>query len=164
MNLKKILLLSLFFVPFMKLFSQTVEFGYDANGNRLSRELVVEQLQANTVSLPDINTKSLNSTEDAKTTESEESKQDSITPEDEKIITVVYPNPTKGLIGIDITNLPENSVNELELYDLSGNEISVIKNFSYHTEIDMSGYNNGIYILRIKIGKKTSDWKVIKNQ
>jgi hypothetical protein len=37
------------------------------------------------------------------------------------------------------------------------------KNIENHTEIDITRFIDGIYILRVKINEKTFDWKVIKN-
>jgi hypothetical protein len=59
--------------------------------------------------------------------------------------------------------MPLNSISELRLYDLSGNEIVMKKNIENHTEIDITRFIDGIYILRVKINEKTFDWKVIKN-
>jgi hypothetical protein len=148
----------------MNLFSQTIGFSYDASGNRVSRTLVVQQLQASSDSLPSINAKSLNSVENVKSSETADVKQDSIKSENGEITPRVYPNPTKGLIEINISNMPFNPTNEMRLYDITGSEMTMKRNFDSKSEIDLTQYKNGIYILRIKINGKTFDWKVIKNQ
>lgn len=181
MNRKRIILLSLALFLVLNLFSQSVAYTYDDSGNRLTRTIVVQQQQSNSQKLPLVSQKSLKSTENVKG-----SGQDQSTPEvespananekvqedslkgktisgDEDIITHVYPNPNKGLLKVDITNMPLNSINEMRLYDLSGLELTVIRNFDSHSEIDISQFHDGIYILRIKIDERVFDWKVIKN-
>jgi len=112
------------------------------------------------VSFPVSNPKSLKSTVEAKvSSESTEKLQG----EDQEISMVIYPNPNKGILKINISNLPLNSTNELKLYDLSGIELLSSRNFESYLEIDISGYKDGIYILRIKINEKITDWKIIKN-
>jgi hypothetical protein len=177
MNRKHIILTSLALFTLMRLFGQRVEFTYDDNGNRLTRTIIVEQLQSNTVTFPVINPKSLITAENEMANELEAGTtlqkdnagavegltRESLKPEEEKIVTIIYPNPSIGLIKIDITNLPLNSINEMRLYDLAGLEKLVKRNFDNHVEIDISHLRDGIYILRIKINGSTFDWKVIKN-
>ena len=83
--------------------------------------------------------------------------------EDGAIETFVYPNPNKGLIKINISNLPLQSINEMRLYDLSGTELTLKTKFGSYSEIDISQYSDGIYILRIRINDKIFNWKVIKS-
>jgi hypothetical protein len=145
----------------MDIIGQTVMFTYDQNGNRLTRSLVVEQLQSSSVSFPVINQKLLrSSTEFSKTKESAKGSSEN---ETGKLKTLVYPNPTKGLIRIDISNMPKNSRNEIRLFDLSGNQLLIEKNSESYSEIDINSFKDGIYILRIKVNEQIFDWKVIKN-
>jgi hypothetical protein len=43
--------------------------------------------------------------------------------EEGEISSSVYPNPSKGIIKVDISNMPSNATTELRLYNLSGTEI-----------------------------------------
>lgn len=163
----------------INLFSQTVEFTYDNNGNRLNRTIQTEQLRSNTVKFPVVNPKSLKALdamgtalESGITSKNEEVKgtkgnedvtRESIKQENKEIVTLVYPNPNKGLLKIDISNMPLNSVSEMKLYDLAGIEKTSKRNFESYSEIDISQFKDGIYILRIKINTKIFDWKIIKN-
>ena len=183
MNYKRIIPVILVLFQSITLFGQKVEFTYDDNGNRLSRTItvdqptvphdpppidppprnggssrtiLVDQLKSNTVQFLVFNPKSLESTESMKSIVSDEEEKG-------EIITLVYPNPNKGLIKIDISNLPLESKNEMRLYDLSGIELIVKRNFDSYSEIDISQFKDGIYILRIKINDKVFDWKVIKS-
>jgi hypothetical protein len=166
MNYKKIIPVILVLFQSVKLLGQSVEFTYDDNGNRLSRTITVELLKSGTVQFPFLNPKSLKSIspELAKTKESEIAKSVKEGESEEgEISTLVYPNPNKGLIKIDISNMPLKSKNEMRLYNLSGTELTVKRNFDSYSEIDISQFKDGIYILRIKINESIYDWKVIKS-
>lgn len=148
----------------INLFSQKIEFTYDENGNRLSRmTLTVEQLRSNTVKFPVYNPVNLKSVENAKAMGIEDAAKNSTGIEEGEMITLVYPNPNKGLIKIDISNIPLESNNEMRLYDLSGMELKVKRNFDSYSEIDISQLKDGIYILRIKINNTITDWKIVKS-
>ena len=149
MNLKRILLIFFVLSQMTIVFSQSIEFTYDDNGNRLTRTIIVEQLQSQNIKFPVVNPKSLIPA-DSKAQAQEINKdaifsefKDELESEDGEIATVVYPNPNKGLIKIDISNLPLNSTSETRLFDLNGNELSVIKNIESHSEIDINKYRDG---------------------
>ncbi len=48
------------------------------------------------------------------------------------------------------------------VYGIQGNLIRSVKVKGKSTRIDLSNQPQGIYILKINIGEKSSDWKVIK--
>ena len=177
MNLKGIILVIFVLFQMINLFSQRVEFSYDESGNRTGRTIIVELLRPNSVIFPVLNPKTLNSTENAvakgleigTTSQNadrkalDDSARERIKQEDGEIVTLVYPNPNKGLVKIEISNMPLNSKNEMRLYNLSGTELIVKRNFESYSEIDISRFKDGIYILRIKVNESVFDWKVIKN-
>ena len=119
--------------------------------------LVTEQLKSGTVNFPVLNPKGLESVE----SKSIESKA-SVETEEGKINTLIYPNPTSGVLKIEILNMPLGSKTEARLYDLSGNELIVRKNLELLSEITVSHLKGGIYILRVRVNEKLFDWKVIK--
>lgn len=178
MNCKRIILIGLALCQMMYLFSQKVVFTYDSNGNRSSRTIVVEPIDTNNAMFPITEPKNLRSLGNsrAKSLEVGESIQtadakgnnniirERIKTEEDGIAALVYPNPNKGLIKIDISNMPTTSINEMRFYDLNGNELKALRNFDSHSEIDISQYKDGIYILRIKINSKRFDFKIIKGQ
>jgi hypothetical protein len=145
-------IVSVIFIIFLSigfLNGQTVSFTYDDSGNRNSR--TVQPLKA-AVQFPVVNPKNLLV---------EEAKAELIEGE---LSTLVYPNPSKGLIKIDILNMPLDARTEARFYDLSGKQQMVIRNFESSSEIDISKLKDGIYILRIKINERAFDWKVVKGQ
>jgi len=153
MNLKRLILIGFVLSQFIDTKCQTVDFFYDENGNRTSRILTVEQLKSGSTQFPVINTKDLKLVEDVQEQKSEES----------EIEAMVYPNPTKGVLHIDISNMPLNSKSELRIYDLSGVQLIIKRNFGEAVEVDMTQFKDGLYILRLKVNKKVFDWKVVKN-
>ena len=166
--MKRITLIMLVLFLFINLCGQRIEYTYDENGNRVSRMLItVEQLQSKTIYLPAIYSVNPNSSIPkqalAGATEDESIEELEIMTEEGEITTIVYPNPNKGLIKIDISNMQPGSNNEMRLYDLNGTELKIVKNFESHTEINISQFKDGIYILRIKINKSIHDWKIIKS-
>lgn len=78
----------------------------------------------------------------------------SSTNEEEMISFNLYPNPTDGLLYIDVPN-KEFTVS---IYTPSGSLIKKVKSSS----IDLSGNPNGLYFIKIQIGQKTILKKFIK--
>jgi YD repeat-containing protein len=122
---------------------QRVSFNYDYAGNRTSRIIIM----------------------------SSKSKQQQDTQEKQPagfsevlagILINIYPNPTEGLIKVDIQNLPEGETANLNLYTLSGNLIVSKQKVTSSTEINITGQAAGIYILKIVAGKEQTEWKIIK--
>jgi hypothetical protein len=180
MNHKRIILITLVLFQMATLFSQSVSFAYDDSGNRITRTIVVQQLKSNPLNSRVIDAKNLNATaekgtgqtastlagessENLKVNDQEEAMNEKALTEAGEITTLSYPNPNKGLLKIDISNMPLNPVTEMKLYDLSGMELTSKSNFESSSELDISRFRDGVYILQIKINEKTFDWKVIKN-
>lgn len=177
MNRKRIILIGLALFQMMNLLGQRVEFLYDENGNRTSRTIIVELLRPNTIEFPitdpkklgflgNLRAKSLEVGESLQTADAKGQDDpigERINSEEGEIFTNVYPNPNKGLIKIDISNMPLNSINEMRIYNLSGMELMSKRNFEGYSEIDISKFEDGIYILRIKINERIFYWKVVKN-
>jgi hypothetical protein len=71
----------------------------------------------------------------------------------------VYPNPTDGKFTI----VSKSNISSIEIYNLSGARIYSDFNFKKHTlsEIDLTGYAKGIYLLIMYDGAKIQSRKVI---
>lgn len=74
----------------------------------------------------------------------------------------IYPNPTKGLLKIDIEDY--NSTNDIDVsvYDLKGRLLIKDKISNSMADLDLSIYPNGIYILVLRKEGQTSEWKILK--
>jgi hypothetical protein len=161
MNTKLVLNIFIFYLCINCLHGQTINYTYDENGNRTTRVLIVEQQKSKGLNVPVEKLKDIPvevPKEDLKETETKTEKEAV-----GELKTLVYPNPSKGLIKIDIVNLPLDSRTEARLYDLSGTELIVKKNFDNYYEMDINKLKDGIYILRIVINDVATDWKIIKN-
>jgi hypothetical protein len=75
---------------------------------------------------------------------------------------IIYPNPTRGQLKVDIQADEKETNMALYLYDLSGKLLISKKPANNSTLLDLSGYSTGTYLLKILIGDKTSEWKIIK--
>ncbi|AZB33452.1 T9SS type A sorting domain-containing protein [Chryseobacterium bernardetii] len=74
--------------------------------------------------------------------------------------TVIFPNPTKGMIKIRTTF----KIEELYIYDLAGKIIMRKENLEEgKNTIDMTSYPQGIYWVRVRANNNWETFKVIKN-
>ena len=75
---------------------------------------------------------------------------------------LIYPNPTRGQLQIELIGYDKETKTNLFLYNLSG-ALLMSKSITNSSEIiDLSIYTVGMYILKIVWGDKTSEWKIIK--
>ncbi len=124
------------------IFPQTkVTFGYDAAGNRISRTIVISQL------------KSAPAPEEHTTVYSEMLSGIKLN---------IYPNPTDGILKVEILNLPDKQTADIMLYNLSGQLIFTKKGIEESTEIDISNQQAGTYLMKIVAGEYQTEWKIIK--
>ena len=121
----------------------TFSFGYDASGNRLTR----------TISL-----KSALITQDSVEIKKAQIPLDDLIGQ-HKIR--IYPNPTKGILGVEIQNIGENTAN-LQIYSLGGLLLQKVRLASEYGNVDLSRQPAGIYFLKIIVGNKNAVWKIIK--
>ncbi len=121
--------------------AQTVSFSYDNDGNIYQRKVLtvgpvgVKALSKDTVSVSEVIGQ-------------------------QKVI--LYPNPTKGQFQVSVNILDSKQKNYYNLYSLSGIKLTGKNISSELTNIDISSYPVGTYLLDIFLGDKVSRWKVIK--
>lgn len=144
-QLAKFILLVVLSLGGLSAFAQTqYEFTYDDSGNRIRREIIV--LQAKSASLLSENL--LN----------EEDEITSLFGEGE---VVIYPNPTKGILRIDLPSLTANGVT-LRLFDNQGRMLQSKQAVEMGNELELSHYSSGLYILVIQSGDQKKEWKIVK--
>lgn len=78
-----------------------------------------------------------------------------------KTITI-YPNPTKGLLSIEIDKYEADLKGDIQIYNLSGALINSHKINERTTQINLHNNPEGVYILRINLNGENSAWKIIK--
>jgi len=125
--------------------SAQVSYNYDDNGNRTSKVIILNTLKSDELINP------VNEVETA-------SIFDDII---DDVSIKIYPNPTKGLLRIDITNSYDID-GSIEIVNSTGKTISKTTTISETNSMDISKHPNGVYMMRIKINGETSVWKIIK--
>lgn len=75
---------------------------------------------------------------------------------------IIYPNPTKGLLNIELTGKPLETKAEYRLTDLSGKLIMHGQFDLMRLSLDLSHLLPGTYMLHIDMESKKDVWKIIK--
>ena len=70
----------------------------------------------------------------------------------------VYPNPSKGIISLELTDLKEA---ELSIYNVAGQKALTKKINEIKSKLDLSTFDNGIYFLNFKNNDGTTVKKII---
>jgi len=131
--------------------AQTVRYAYDPAGNRISRTIVLNTLR----SAPQ------NETEE----EEEEEKEASPTFVEQltdDLQVKIYPNPTKGLLQIEIAGNENDNNTPIAVFNQSGQQILATQTAGQITPVDLSGVPAGTYILRLIIRERTENYTIIK--
>ena len=144
---KTFLLFTLFtiIVCHSSLKAQDIQFDYDAAGNCI--------LKYKTIVLP------------SHIKGSNRSDSTDVAPESEIISdreVVIYPNPTKGALKIEIEGTTPEAPIQYILTDLSGKIISGARSADMYYLFDMTSFPSGVYLLRVMIDNKWNTWKIIK--
>ena len=132
---------------YLSAFSQNaIRFAYDALGNRVKREIVLQ-----------------NSDVVKRNMSSEEKKEDNFYSDmlSEKQIRI-WPNPTEGHLKVEIQGLAPEERACLRITSMSGAVVNVKETTSPVSELDLSHCINGIYLLHIATGRQETTWKIIK--
>ncbi|MDP3912945.1 MAG: T9SS type A sorting domain-containing protein [Bacteroidota bacterium] len=123
----------------------TYKFTYDASGNRLTRAVIL--LKSATIPVDTLQAKQVEK------------------PLDDQIglqKTRIYPNPTKGLLRIDLPALTEQEAT-ISLHDTNGRLIIQQPAIELNNELNLTVYPSGVYIMIIQIGQNDrKEWKIIK--
>ena len=154
--MKTITLILIILTSSITLLAQTsVEFLYDAAGNRTSRSIELPP-----VSQPGDTT--LKSGVESDVPKNQAAYEQVITTQSGETSINIYPNPNGGKFTVEISELVEHTPARLQLRDLAGTTI-VQKSISTRiTDIDISSQPPGTYMLLLHIGKQTSTWKIVK--
>ena len=74
----------------------------------------------------------------------------------------IYPNPTEGDLRIDITGIDNFERSEVTIHSSNGTVLNKISPLTASNEVDMTTYEDGIYLFVIRINDETTTWKIIK--
>jgi YD repeat-containing protein len=146
--MKNTLLLLLLFVGIHISNAQTpyLSYDYDASGNRIQRTVIMKK-SMNAIGL------------NGSTTPIEQKVETDLF---NKLKVTIYPNPTKGELGVDITGdieMPESSLN---LYTLNGQLLIKKEHLMKQNRLDLSRFISGIYFLKLIVGNDVMTWKIVK--
>jgi hypothetical protein len=77
----------------------------------------------------------------------------------------VFPNPTTYMVNVDLSQLPQGEY-QLYLLDLSGKVVYNQTATKSNTEIDMSSFATGTYVLKVqtKGTQKVETFKIVKSK
>ncbi len=74
----------------------------------------------------------------------------------------IFPNPTEGVLQVNITNLGLEDKGEIRIYGVNGAELMRINSVKSNNTIDISDKPNGTYVMEVRFGDKRGVWKVVK--
>lgn len=118
-----------------------VNYGYDASGNRTSRTVVLSKSMAKAA----------------------QNKQNSYSDAEGSYNVNIYPNHTGSRVHVTVCDKTGGKVSGLiAVYSTGGTFITKQKITESGNDIDLSGKQNGIYILHITAGNSVFTWKIIK--
>jgi len=131
-------------------YAQTpVYYGHDAAGNRKVRSITLSETKS-----AKADTSSSRKVNGSKTEIFSDNLGD--------IKIVIYPNPTQGQLKLVLEGYQENANSGLYLYNLSGSLVKSKSPVKSSNELSLSGYPIGTYILKIVVGDKKIEWRIIK--
>lgn len=140
----KRLLILLFCVYSITASGQARKFWYDESGNRTSRKTITLSKSETGVS-------------------EEKSKQNEpITDKIGETSILIFPNPARSLVTVEIQGWEENKGDMITLYDQSGRLVLTLNNLTWSNNVDLSGLQTGIYFMVIKLKNNTTKWSIIK--
>lgn len=122
----------------------TVEFQYDANGNRILRQIVIGNSKASPTTADSI--------ANAPITDYYY----------EALSVTLYPNPTDGRFAIAIDGENHDATLNATLSTSTGSIIYEKRIVKGREDFDLTSYPAGVYLLRLTIDSESHVWKVIK--
>jgi hypothetical protein len=143
------------FMMFFATLEAQIRYSYDESGNRV-RRYITKSLVIDTVYIDTIYNKASNdSVQDATQEEDLFEKKDAFE-------VLVYPNPTIGMLEVELPGLKTNQNTHLYLYSQTGILVKQMDRLQRRQSVDISNQPAGIYILRITVDNKAVLRKIIK--
>ena len=124
-----------------------VHFGYDSNGNRISRTLTLDRNEENSQAAD--STASLSGIIET-------------LDEDGNATLSIYPNPTHDILTVAVNGLNDNSAT-VSIVTISGGVVLSREMSDGRHDIDLSNISPGIYTLLFSSPNITKSWKIIKD-
>ena len=125
--------------------SQRVEFAFDTAGNRISRTIVLPAPMSETRSI-----------------QAEYESEPFVERQGEREIRI-FPNPTRGMLAVEIRGGETTDAVRLSLFDMQGRLLQTIESsVGVIQQIDMSAYPSGTYVLQLRVGEQTLNYRIIR--
>ncbi len=121
--------------------AQKVTYAYDSNGNRISREFVLGSNKSATLT--------------------EESDISPLIDGIDNYEIKIFPNPTHGILRVDIEGMDDETFT-IAVYDLGGHLVYHINRAENVNVVDLTRYENGVYVMVIVRGEEKRTWRIIK--
>ena len=122
----------------------TIYYSYDDNGNRVTRSIALKKSSAVTDSAY------------------EETEKEIFKDEIGEIHISIYPNPTKGNLVVEVSGTSTEALIEYGIYSATGTILKKQIVSDPQFNIDFTNQPCGMYILKLNIEGKISEWKIIK--
>ena len=71
----------------------------------------------------------------------------------------IFPNPTSGMLHLEFA---DNNIQKIVISDIAGKQLIEKSEIQQNETIDLSGFENGIYILSIQTDKEMFSTKIVK--
>jgi hypothetical protein len=147
----------------------TVEYNYDAAGNRILRKVVILPTppQFAPPAPPDSTFVTRDNRDELLSQKSLQSSNFADIPEyyTETIYQTeikIYPNPTTEKVTLEISGWENLQTGVFKLYSLTGQLLQEQPVHSLTTIISLANLPKGAYILNVQINDRIEDWKIIK--
>lgn len=125
--------------------SQTISYYYDQAGNRVERVIVLSaKMQADELD------------------EQEEAKENPIIDRLQDLEIQIYPNPTRGLVSIEIPEPEKLSKGVITVRNAAKQVLFQTQINSGTFQIDLSRYSAGFYMMTIQCNGEIASWKIVK--
>ena len=121
--------------------SQTISYGYDLAGNRIKREIVLSTYGDN-----------------SRKVVPKSSFAESLSDKTIKI----YPNPTKGMLKVEIGGWTDTDNGSLTFFNSNGVCLISKPLVEPYETLNITEFSPGIYFMKIKIHDNETTWKIIK--
>jgi hypothetical protein len=146
---KTLILFALLSLDFIILSGQSIHYDYDDSGNRLKRYIIP-------LKSADI------SGEDTLKESKEISKKEEFEEKLGEVTIRIYPNPTRGELSVEVSGPGNDETVDYQLFSQTGLLLDTKRKNGFQFTVDMERYPGGMYILRLMIKGKISQWKILK--